>query len=413
MECVKMIKRQLYLKQLRQLQDKDFIKVITGIRRSGKTTLLLTFIEELKKEIQEENIIYISLEDLKYINITTNNQLYDIIKDETKNLEGKIYFFFDEIQQIENWEKLINGLRVSYDCDIYITGSNSKLLSGELATLIAGRYMEIHVYPFSFNEIIQYNSEIKNINITKEIEEELFEEYITYGGMPGVVSIDNPEVKIQALEDIYNSIILKDIIYRHSISKVTILQRLLYYMIDTVGNAFSSRSIHGYFKNKAIKTSKDTINKYAEYISESFFMLMAKQFYVEGRQVLTMYEKYYLTDHGFHQAIVGNNSEIITGILENIVYIELLRRGYNVKVGKISKEDNKEIDFVCQKNGEYLYIQVTYLLSSEKTINREFGSLMKIKDNYPKYVISTDKINFSRNGIKHINIIDFLKDENI
>jgi predicted AAA+ superfamily ATPase len=184
-------------------------------------------------------------------------------------------------------------------------------------------------------------------------------------------------------------------------------------MIDTVGNAFSSRSIHGYFKNKAIKTSKDTINKYAEYISESFFMLMAKQFYVEGRQVLTMYEKYYLTDHGFHQAIVGNNSEIITGILENIVYIELLRRGYNVKVGKISKEDNKEIDFVCQKNGEYLYIQVTYLLSSEKTINREFGSLMKIKDNYPKYVISTDKINFSRNGIKHINIIDFLKDENI
>ncbi len=408
-----MIKRQLYLKQLRQLQDKDFIKVITGIRRSGKTTLLLTFIEELKKEIQEENIIYISLEDLKYINITTNNQLYDIIKDETKNLEGKIYFFFDEIQQIENWEKLINGLRVSYDCDIYITGSNSKLLSGELATLIAGRYIEIHVYPFSFNEIIQYNSEIKNINITKEIEEELFEEYITYGGMPGVVSIDNPEVKIQALEDIYNSIILKDIIYRHSISKVTILQRLLYYMIDTVGNAFSSRSIHGYFKNKAIKTSKDTINKYAEYISESFFMLMAKQFYVEGRQVLTMYEKYYLTDHGFHQAIVGNNSEIITGILENIVYIELLRRGYNVKVGKISKEDNKEIDFVCQKNGEYLYIQVTYLLSSEKTINREFGSLMKIKDNYPKYVISTDKINFSRNGIKHINIIDFLKDENI
>ena len=408
-----MIKRQLYLKQLRQLQDKDFIKVITGIRRSGKTTLLLTFIEELKKEIQEENIIYISLEDLKYINITTNNQLYDIIKDETKNLEGKIYFFFDEIQQIENWEKLINGLRVSYDCDIYITGSNSKLLSGELATLIAGRYMEIHVYPFSFNEIIQYNSEIKNINITKEIEEELFEEYITYGGMPGVVSIDNPEVKIQALEDIYNSIILKDIIYRHSISKVTILQRLLYYMIDTVGNAFSSRSIHGYFKNKAIKTSKDTINKYAEYISESFFMLMAKQFYVEGRQVLTMYEKYYLTDHGFHQAIVGNNSEIITGILENIVYIELRRRGYNVKVGKISKEDNKEIDFVCQKNGEYLYIQVTYLLSSEKTINREFGSLMKIKDNYPKYVISTDKINFSRNGIKHINIIDFLKDENI
>ncbi|RAP49449.1 MAG: ATPase [Methanosphaera sp. SHI613] len=408
-----MIKRQLYLKQLRQLQDKDFIKVITGIRRSGKTTLLLTFIEELKKEIQEENIIYISLEDLKYINITTNNQLYDIIKDETKNLEGKIYFFFDEIQQIENWEKLINGLRVSYDCDIYITGSNSKLLSGELATLIAGRYIEIHVYPFSFNEIIQYNSEIKNINITKEIEEELFEEYITYGGMPGVVSIDNPEVKIQALEDIYNSIILKDIIYRHSISKVTILQRLLYYMIDTVGNAFSSRSIHGYFKNKAIKTSKDTINKYAEYISESFFMLMAKQFYVEGRQVLTMYEKYYLTDHGFHQAIVGNNSEIITGILENIVYIELRRRGYNVKVGKISKEDNKEIDFVCQKNGEYLYIQVTYLLSSEKTINREFGSLMKIKDNYPKYVISTDKINFSRNGIKHINIIDFLKDENI
>ena len=330
-----------------------------------------------------------------------------------KNIEGKIYFFFDEIQQIENWEKLINGLRVSYDCDIYITGSNSKLLSGELATLIAGRYIEIHVYPFSFNEIIQYNSEIKNINITKEIEEELFEEYITYGGMPGVVSIDNPEVKIQALEDIYNSIILKDIIYRHSISKVTILQRLLYYMIDTVGNAFSSRSIHGYFKNKAIKTSKDTINKYAEYISESFFMLMAKQFYVEGRQVLTMYEKYYLTDHGFHQAIVGNNSEIITGILENIVYIELLRRGYNVKVGKISKEDNKEIDFVCQKNGEYLYIQVTYLLSSEKTINREFGSLMKIKDNYPKYVISTDKINFSRNGIKHINIIDFLKDENI
>ena len=408
-----MIKRQLYLKQLRQLQDKDFIKVITGIRRSGKTTLLLTFIEELKKEIQEENIIFISFEDLKYVNITTTDQLYDIIKDETKNLEGKIYFFFDEIQQIENWEKLINGLRVSYDCDIYITGSNSKLLSGELATLIAGRYIEIQVYPFSFNEIIQYNSEIKNINITKEIEEELFEEYITYGGMPGVVSIDSPEVKIQALNDIYNSIILKDIIYRHSISKVKILERLLYYMIDTVGNAFSSRSIYGYFKNKAIKTSKDTINKYAGYISESFFMLMAKQYYVEGKQVLTMYEKYYLTDHGFHQAIVGNNSEIITGILENIVYIELRRRGYNVKVGKISKDDNKEIDFVCQKDGDYLYIQVTYLLSTEKTINREFGSLMKINDNYPKYVISNDKINFSRKGIKHINIIDFLKDENI
>lgn len=397
-----MIKRELYLNQIRRLIDKDPIKIITGVRRSGKTYLLKSTQEELKNRgISAENIFLISFESMKYNKIENFKQLDEYIIDLTKNVKGKIYLLFDEIQNVENWEKSINAYRVDLDCDIYITGSNSELLSGEMATLISGRYYQINIYPFSFVEFLQYKNEMEK---TEDYNlEDAFKEYIEYGGMPPIQQVA-AEDKYSYLGDIYNTILLKDIVTRHNIRNTDMLNRILNYVIMNIGKNFSATNIAKYMKHEKRRIAKDTILDYLLYSKNACFIHQAPREDIKGKKVLQHNEKYFLVDHGFYQAKYGD-IENIGSVLENIVYIELLRRGYDVKIGIIN---DKEIDFICKKDKEKIYIQVTYLLKGDETIEREFSGLSQINDNFDKYVLSMDKLDFSGNGIKHRNIIDFL-----
>ncbi|WP_406533494.1 ATP-binding protein [Methanobrevibacter sp.] len=402
-----MIKRELYLKQIGRLMDKDPIKIITGVRRSGKTYLLKSIQEELKNRgVADENIFLISFESMKYNKIENFNQLDECIIDLTKNTKGKIYLLFDELQNVKNWEKSINACRVDLNCDIYITGSNSELLSGEMATLISGRYYQINIYPFSFAEFIQYKKEIEKTDVSNL--EELFNEYVEYGGMPPIQQVAT-EDKYSYLGDIYNSILLKDIITRHNIRNTDMLNRILDYVIMNLGKNFSATSISKYMKHEGRKISKDTILDYLLYSKNACFIHQAPREDLKGKKVLQHNEKYFLVDHGFYQAKYGG-IENMGSILENIVYIELLRRGYDVKIGIINE---KEIDFVCTKDKEKIYIQVTYQLNGDETIEREFSGLTQINDNFDKYVLSMDKLDFSGSGLKHRNIIDFLTSDYI
>ena len=397
-----MIKRELYLNQIGRLIDKDPIKIITGVRRSGKTYLLKSIQEELKSRgVADENIFLISFESMKYNKIENFNQLDECIIDLTKNTNGKLYLLFDEIQNVKNWEKSINAYRVDFNCDIYITGSNSELLSGEMATLISGRYYQINIYPFSFVEFVQYKKEIEKNDVSNL--EELFNEYVEYGGMPPIQQVATQD-KYSYLGDIYNTILLKDIIARHNIRNTDMLNRILDYVIMNLGKNFSATNIAKYMKHEGRKISKDTILDYLLYSKNACFIHQAPREDIKGKKVLQHNEKYFLVDHSFYQVKYGD-IENIGSILENIVYIELLRRGYDVKVGIINE---KEIDFVCTKDKEKIYIQVTYQLNNDETIEREFSGLAQINDNFDKYVLSMDKLDFSRNGLKHRNIIDFL-----
>lgn len=405
-----MIKRTDYLNDLQELMNNDFVKVFIGMRRTGKTCLMQSFIEEFKKMgIADDNIIYISLESPKYYDISDYKQLDEVIYSKTKNIPGKKYILIDEIQQVDKWEKSINGYRVSMDCDIYITGSNSKLLSTELSTLLAGRYIEISVYPFSFREILKYYEE-KGIELNYQNEKKYFEEYLRFGGLPGLLDLNAENKKEKALRDIYNSIIVEDVLSRHNIKKIDLFKRFLRYMINSTGQTFSKKSIITYLKNENYKIDYETLNNYTNYIQESLFVNRIRREDLIGKKELKTEEKYYLSDQGFHQALIDDNYKWITRILETIVLNELLRRQFTVKIGKVGK---KEVDFVCTKSNKKIYIQVCYLLADEKTIEREFNSLLKIPDNYEKYVLSMDELDMSHMGIKHRNIIEFLKSDEI
>ena len=402
-----MIKRELYLEKIRRLINTEPIKIITGVRRSGKTYLLHSIKEELIEQgISKENIFLISFESQKYNKIQNFLELDVCINNLIKNNSGKLYLLFDEIQNIEEWEKSINSYRVDFDCDIYITGSNSELLSGELATLIAGRYFHIDVYPFSFKEFLQYKKEINGVDI-KNKELQLFNEYVKYGGMPSLQQVQDID-KFSYLEDIYSTILLKDIISRHNLRNAEILNRILTFIISNIGQPVSANGISKYLKHENLKVSADTVLNYLSFSQNACFIYEAKKENLKGKKVLKTNGKYYLVDHGFNQSIIGKDMENTGQILENIVYIELLRRGYDVKVGDIN---GKEVDFVCNKADRKIYIQVTYLLSGKETVKREFGSLRAIGDDYEKYVLSMDNLDFSNNGIKHMNIIEFLKND--
>ena len=292
------------------------------------------------------------------------------------------------------------------DCDIYITGSNAKLLSGELATYLAGRYVEFIVYPFSFAEFLElYHSVFPEETVQKS-----FQQYILYGGMPYLANIryaDEPSR--QYLQDLFNSVQLKDIVKRNKIRDVDLLERIMAYVMANVGNTFSASSLAKFLKSEQRTVAPETILNYIRYCCDAYLFYQVKREEVQGKQILASNEKYYIADHGIREAVFGGNAKDINLTLENIVYLELLRRGYHVTVGK---NQDKEIDFVCDKRGEKLYIQVTYLLASEETIQREFGVYDTVRDNFPKYVLSMDEFDMSRNGIKHRNIRDFLLDEN-
>ena len=403
----KLIKRDEYVNKLKDYVNTDFVKVYIGIRRSGKTSLMHNIIDELKlMGVKGENIIFISFESREYSYIDNTQQLDEIIFNKTENIEGKAYLFFDEIQQVKGWEKSINTYRVSIDCDIYMTGSNSKLLSGELATLLTGRYLTINVYPFSFKEFLQYKNEIEGIELTKDTINKLYDDYFNFGGMPGILSLGSDEFRNLALKDIFNSILFEDVVSRFKINNIDLLQRFSRYMISSTGEIFSSKSIKNYLKSNNIYTSQDTLLKYNEYLKQSFFISKCKCFELKGKKEMKILGKYYLTDHGFHHALIEDNILKVTKILENIVYVELLRRGYKVNVGR--NPDNTEVDFVCEKSGKYKYVQVSYRLTNEKTLNREITPLLRIPDKYESILITTEDHNFSKDGVKHLNIIDFL-----
>jgi len=400
-----LIKRKFYLEKIVKLIDTEDIKVITGVRRCGKTVLLKQIIDELENRgIASENIIYMSFESSKYKNIRNDNDLDEFIFSKTNNLNGKIYLLFDEIQKVKNWEVSLNSYRVDLECDIYITGSNSQLLSGELATLISGRYISINMLPFSFKELIQYHDEMhENIDEIK-----LFEQYLSYGGFPGLLNYENEE-KEKYLYDLYSTIVLNDILYKNKVKDLDLLERLMEFMISNIGQLFSANSISKYIKNENRKTTPHTIINYMDYARNAFIFYQIKRENIKQKRKLLISDKYYLVDSGFYFIFNGSTQRNWGQLLENIVFLELIRQGYSITIGKIQ---DLEVDFVCRKANQIKYIQVSQSILDENTRKREFKSLEKISDSYPKYVISMDSFDFSANGIIHLNIIDFLKSEN-
>lgn len=398
-----MIKREMYMKRIRPFIGNDLIKVMTGIRRAGKSVMLELIQEELiASGIDEDNFICINFEDLRNVYLLNAMALHEEILKRAEQLKGKVYLFFDEIQEVEDWEKCINSFRVSLDCDIYITGSNAKLLSGELVTYLGGRYVEFVIYPFSFLEFLEL---YHTVNSTASVQE-CFQKYLLVGGMPYLSNIRyEEEPSKQYLSDLFNSVQLKDIVKRNKVRDVDLLERLIAYVMANVGTTFSASSLVKFLKNEHRTTSTDTVLNYIKYCCDSYLFYQVKREDLQGKQILTTNEKYYIADHGIREAVFGGNMRDINLVLENIVYMELVRRGYSVTVGKTG---TKEIDFVCDKRGEKVYVQVAYLLADESTVNREFGVYDTIRDNFPKYVVTMDEIDMSRNGIKHRNIRDFL-----
>ena len=394
-----MILREKYMSKIRPFINQPIIKVLTGIRRSGKSVMLELIQNELMNHgMDKKYFMSINLESKKNQFENTVDGIYAHVKRFVEKSNQKVYLFFDEIQEIEDWETLINTVMIDFDTDIYITGSNAKLLSGELATYLAGRYVEIKIYPFSYIEIL-------DLFPTKN-KQEIFQIYLVRGGMPFLYQfpIDDRSA-MQYLNDIYDSIILKDIATRNKVRDIELLKRMIQYFIANIGNTFSASNISKYLKSELRSVSTETIYNYIEYCKTACFLHLVQREDLLGKKILQFQEKIYIADHGIREAVYGNNMRDINQTLENIVYMELLSRGYDVRIGK---NLNNEVDFVAEEGNSRIYVQVSYLLASDETMEREFSVLESIPDNYPKYVVTMDEIDRGRNGIKHMNIRDFL-----
>lgn len=398
-----MMKRELYMSKIRPFIGNELIKVLTGFRRSGKSVMLELIQQELLDSgVSHAQIISYNFEQLKNAHLCTAEALHKEVMSKIEHSEKKAYLFFDEIQEVDRWEKCINSLRVDLDCDIYITGSNAKLLSGELSTYLGGRYVEFVIYPFSFEEYYVLANSIDPSATPRQC----FQQYLLSGGMPYLHVLDYAEEPSQKyLEDLFNSVVLKDIVKRNKIRDVDLLERIIAYTMANVGTPFSATSISKFLKNEQRQVSTDTVLNYLKYCAEAFLFYPVKRQELQGKQILSTNEKYYMVDHGLREAVYGGNQRDINLVLENIVYMELLRRGYEVTVGK---SGDREVDFVCEKQGKLIYVQVAYLLASPETVEREFGIYDAVRDNFPKYVVTMDELDLSRNGIRHLNIRDFL-----
>lgn len=400
-----MIKRDLYLDKIRPFIDKPFIKVITGIRRCGKSTILMMIKEEiLDKGIDDSNIVYINFESMLYSDIDNSKKLYSYVKDQVKN-SNKYYLFFDEIQEVKDWEKAINSFLIDFDCDIYITGSNSKLLSSELATYLTGRYIEINVNTLSFGEYLDFRKQVNHIDDINTREE--LKRFIRLGGFPAVHTGNyDIESAYKIVSDIYSSALLRDTIQRYKIRNIELLERIVKFVFDNVGNTFSANNIAKYFKSQQRNVDINTIYNYLNALESSFIIQKVSRYDIAGKNILKTNEKFYLADQSLKYATMGYKDRAISGILENIVYLELKSRGYDIFIGKLG---DTEVDFIAEKQNEKVYIQVSYVLVDESTIEREFRPLLKIKDHYPKYVVTMDDF-FEDNidGVKHVNLADFL-----
>ena len=395
-----MVIRERYLKLIRPFYEQELIKVLIGIRRSGKSVILKQIMDELKENnVDDNHIIYINFEDYDYEEYTDPKKLNNYVKEKIID-DKKYYIFFDEVQNINKWEKVVNSLRKTKNTSIFITGSNSDLLSSDLATHIAGRYVSFKITPFTFDEVCK----LLNITDKRDIEE-TFSDYIKWGGMPQRFMQTNDASRKTYLNDIYDSIIIKDIVKRFNIKDIDLLNRIVMYILTTPSQIFSPESLRNYMQSDSRNVSLETLYNYLDYITRANLISKAERYDVRGKRILTGKYKYYLTDLGFTNILSEGKKDQIGAYLENIVYNELVARGYNVNIGTL---ENGEIDFIATRFEEKIYVQVAYILSDETVINREFNAYNKIEDNYPKYVLSMDKFDFSQNGIIHKNIIDWL-----
>lgn len=400
-----MIKRDLYLNQIRDFIDKPIIKVITGIRRCGKSVILKLLKEELlNKQINEEQIIYLNFDSFEFSDIDKAEKLYTYVKERIKEKQ-RYYILLDEVQEVDSWEKAVNSFFVDFDSDIYITGSNSRLLSSELATYLAGRYVEIHLYTLSFSEYLQFKSNrTGNRVINTKLE---FNIFLRMGGFPVLHIADYPpDTAYKVVYDIYSSAILRDTIQRNNIRDVELLERVVKFVFDNVGNKFSAKNVADYFKSQQRKIDLNTVYNYLNALQSAFIIDRIPRYDLKGKELLKTFEKYFVGDQAIIYAVMGYKDRLISGILENIVMLELKRRGYQVFTGKW---DDREIDFVAEKQEAKIYVQVTYKMEGQSTIDREFAPLLEIRDNHPKYVVSMDELwRDNIQGIKHVHISDFL-----
>lgn len=395
-----MVERKEYLKKIRPFYHMDLIKVITGMRRCGKSVLLMQIMEELRAlGTDEKHIIYINFEDYDYSFIKTGMDLHEFVKKQI-NDDKKYYIFFDEIQVIPEFERVINSLRMKFGASIFITGSNGKLLSGELATFLSGRYVNFYIQPFSFKEVCKMKCLGK-----QEITEDILRDYMIWGGLPQRFLMENEEQTKTFLRDVYDTIVLKDIVQRAGIKDIDLFNRVMEYLVCNPSQIFSITSLSNYFLSVDRKVSKDTIYNYLEHITTSLIMRKVSRYDIRGKRILTKMDKYYLTDMGIGRIRNSGFKLEMGALLENVIYNELISRGLEVYVGKTM---NGEVDFVTIKDQQKAYYQVAYYLYDQKVIDREFGAFADISDNYPKYVISFDQMDFSRDGIIHKNVIDFL-----
>ena len=395
---MKIIKRNLYLKKIEPFIGKPIIKILTGMRRVGKSELLKQIKSKILKKYPNKKIIYINKELREFDFISDNNDLNEFI-DKSKGDSSSV-ILIDEIQEISHWERSINSFLVE-GMDIYITGSNAHLLSSDLATLLSGRYVEFEIYTLSFKEFIELG------NFKKETREIVFRKYMKFGGLPGLFHLDfHPAATYQFLDAIYQTILLKDIVRRYNIRNANLLEDVANYVFDNIGNLFNASNVVKYLKNQKIKTSVPTILSLIRYLNDVFITHKVRQYDLKGKEYLDTNVKFFVGDLGLRHAVLGYKDSDIGGMLENIVYLELCRNDYRVSIGKLG---SKEVDFIAEKEDEKNYIQVSYIMSNYETIEREFSVIESIRDNHPKFVISLDPLQIKRgSGIKHINLYDFL-----
>ena len=396
-----MLKRELYLKRIRDFYDSDLVKILVGIRRSGKSVILEQIIEELKNiGIEEKHIIYVNFEFIEFEELTDYKKLNTYVKERIQD-DKMYYLFFDEIQNVDNFEKVVNSLRASQNVSIFITGSNSRLLSEELSTVLSGRYVSFRINPLSYKEVLELRGMEKSTD-------EVFEDYMKWGSLPNRFEFESEEAIKNYLYGVFDSIILRDVVERLKIRDTALFNLILQYIVDTIGREFSAENIMNFLRNEGREVSTLTIYSYLDALCKALLIRKVYRYDVHGKAVLKTLNKYYVTDLGIAQ-IKNNKTEIDRCYaIENIVYNELIIKGYDVFTGKTKKG---EIDFVATKPNKKIYIQVAFSIPNEDTKNREFGAYSVITDNYPKYVISLDKLNYEYNGIKHLNLIDFLLDD--
>jgi predicted AAA+ superfamily ATPase len=399
-----MIVRKIYQHQLENFINLPFIKIITGIRRSGKSSVLRLLRDQiLQRGVLQEQIIHLNFESFVYSDVRTSVQLYNTIASQIQPGK-KSYILLDEIQEINEWEKCVNALSVDFDVDVYLTGSNSHLLSSELATYLAGRYVEIPVFTLSFKECLQFRSVY---GVIESNHRDSFTQYLRLGGFPAIhTGPYSEDTAWKIVYDIYSSVLLRDTVQRYSIREVELLERVIRYAMDNLGNTFSGKNIADFFKSQQRKIDLNTVYNYLNALEGAFILYRVPRYDLKGKEILKTQEKFYLSDVSLLYATMGYSDRRISGVLENLVFLELKRRGYAVYVGK---SDAKEIDFVAEKQGKKIYIQVAFKLESTATIEREFSTLLNIKDQFPKYVVTMDEFwKDSMEGVEHWHIADFL-----